>query len=111
VLEKPLRAGSFVSITLAWNRMVDLVDKNRNGDFDLGEGFRDRGLNNLDLYLMRLEDNDTSQNITSSISPVDSVEHIFARVPTTARYKIRVQFRQQVNLSSQPYAIAWWTVP
>ena len=111
VLERPLRAGSFVAVTLAWNRMVDLIDKNRNGEFDMGEDFRDRGLNNLDLYLMRIEDNDIRQSIDSSISAVDSVEHLFARVPATGRYKIRVQFHQQVNLSTQPYAIAWWTVP
>ena len=111
ILAQPLQAGSFVSVTLVWNRITDLVDKNKNGEFDMGEEFRDRGLNNLDLYLLRSEDDDIRQSITSSISTVDSVEHIFEKVPTTGHYKIRVQFNQQVNLSKQPYAIAWWTVP
>jgi len=111
LLEKPLQAGSFVSVTLAWNRRVELLDQNGNGEFDLGEGFRDRGLNNLDLYLMRAEDSDIRRSIAASNSDVDSVEHIFQPVPTTGRYKIRVQFRQQVNQPSQPYAIAWWTAP
>ena len=109
VLEKPLQQGSFVSLSLAWNRLVELVDKNRNGEFDLGEEFRDRGLNNLNLYLMRVEDTNIDQSVASSTSEVDSVEHIFAKVPRTGRYKIRVQFDNRVNESVQLYAIAWWT--
>ena len=111
VLERPLQQDSFVSLTLAWSRRVELEDKNRNGEYDLGEEFRDRGLNNLNLYLMRVEDTEISQSIAASNSEVDSVEHIFAKVPATGRYKIRVQFAQRVNESAQPYAIAWWTKP
>ena len=111
VLEKPLQGGSFVSATLVWNRLVELVDKNNNGAFDLGEGFRDRGLNTLTLYLMRADDNDVKQSIWSSTSDVDSVQHLFHPVPSTGRYKIRVQFQRQVNEATQPYALAWWTVP
>ncbi len=111
VLERPLQQGSFVSVTLVWNRLVELVDSNRNGAFDMGEGFRDRGLNDLNLYLMRVEDNDVNQSIWSSVSAVDSVEHIFHQVPATGRYKLRVQFQRQVNTDQQPYAIAWWTSP
>ncbi len=111
VLEKPLPAGSYVSATLAWDRRVELKDTNRNELYDLGEEFSDRGLNNLDLYLMRDEDNDVSNSIWSSVSDVDSVEHLFYPVPTTGRYKIRVVYRRQVNDAAQPYALAWWTKP
>lgn len=111
VLEQPLQKDSFVSITLVWSRLVELVDKNRNGDYDLEESFRDRGLNNLNLYLMRVDETETKQSLWSSISDVDSVEHIFQRIPETGRYKIRVQFERQVNETIQPYALAWWTVP
>jgi subtilisin family serine protease len=111
VLEQPLQAGSFVSATLTWNRLVDLIDKNNNGEFDLDESFRDRGLNDLNLYLMRVEDDDTRQSIWSSESTVDSVEHIFHQVPKTGRYKLRVQFNRQVNEPEQSYALAWWTKP
>lgn len=111
VLEKPLKAKSFVSLTLAWDRLVDLQDKNNNNAFDVGESFRDRGLNNLDLYLMPVDENDTSKSVCSSVSEVDSVQHIFCPVPAAGRYKIRVQYRKQVNEPSQPYALAWWTVP
>jgi len=111
VLEKPLKEGSFVSLTLAWDRLVDLQDKNNNKAFDVGESFRDRGLNNLDLYLIPADENDTGKSICSSISEVDSVQHIFCPVPAAGRYKIRVQYRKQVNEASQPYALAWWTLP
>lgn len=111
VLEKPLQKGSFVSATLVWNRLVELVDENNNGEFDIEESFRDRGLNTLTLYLMRADDTDVKQSLWSSISDVDSVQHIFHPVPVTGRYKLRVQFQRQVNDATQPYAIAWWTVP
>lgn len=111
VLAAPLKQGSYVAITLVWDRFVELRDKNQNSEFDLGEDFRDRGLNNLDLYLLNVDSNAAASKICTSTSEADSIEHIFCPVPTTGNYKIRVQFRQQVNQPSQPYAIAWWTVP
>jgi hypothetical protein len=111
VLEKPLKGNSFVSLTLAWDRLVELEDKNKNKAFDVGESFRDRSLNNLDLYLMPADGRDTSKSVCSSISEADSVEHIFCPVPAAGRYKIRVQYRQKVNEASQSYALAWWTAP
>jgi len=111
ILEKPLKQDSFVSITLTWNRFVDLVDANQNEQYDLGEEFRDRGLNNLDLYLMPVDAENVDQSLSASISPIDNIEHLFAKVPRSGRYKIRVYFRDRVNEVTQPYAIAWWTVP
>ncbi len=111
VLKQSLQQGSFVALTLIWNRLVELNDTNKNKQFDVGESFRDRGLNNLDLYLVDAESNAPASNICTSISNVDSVEHIFCPVPKTGKYKIRVQFRQKVNEAVQPYALAWWTLP
>jgi hypothetical protein len=114
VLEQPLQQGGYVAASLVWDRQVDLVDANRNGEYDAGESFRDRGLRDLNLYLMRAEDTDTAKSIWSSESQVDSVEHIFHLIPETGRYKIRVTLRQHTSAreeQSQPYAIAWWTVP
>jgi subtilisin family serine protease len=105
-LDKPLTKDSFVSITLAWDRLVELNDTNKNEQYDIGESFRDRGLNNLDIHLVSLDNN---QIVCSSNSDVDSVEHIFCKVPKTGRYQIRVSHRQQVNQPQQPYGIAWWT--
>ena len=109
VIEKPLTAGGFVAITLAWDRLVELEDTNNNNLFEPDEGFKDRGLNNLDLYLMPVEENDTAKNIRASQSQVDSVEHIFFPIEKGGRYKIRVHFKQQLNEPTQPYALAWWT--
>ena len=109
--EAPLQGGSYLSATLAWERLVVLTDENSNGFYDLGESFEDRGLNNLDLYLMRAEDNDIADSVWSSVSEVDSVEHIFTQIPETGNYKLRVVYRQRVedNLA-QNYAIAWWAM-
>jgi Subtilase family len=109
VLDRPLAAGSFVSITLAWDRLVELQDVNGNREYDLGEEFRDRGVNHLDLYLMKAEDDNIEQSIWSSVSSVDSIQHIFHQVPAAGKYKIRVHFRQAVNVPIQAYALAWWT--
>jgi hypothetical protein len=111
VLEDPLEAGRFLSISLTWNRWVDLVDGNNNGKYDIGEEFRDRGLNNLDLYLMPADETDVRKSVWSSVSKVDSTEHIYHPIPQTGRYKIRVYFRDRVNESTQPYSLAWWTTP
>lgn len=119
VLDQELVAGSYVSITLNWNRLVELNDGNNNGQYDLDETFTDKGLNNLDLYLLnadedhsRLSEKDLAKKaIWSSVSDVDSLEHIFYQIPKTGRYKIRVYYKQRVHENTQDYAIAWWTVP
>ena len=111
VLEAPHQSGSFVAVTLTWNRLVELNDSNGNKQYDLGESFTDRGLNDLNLYLMPAEENNTSKSISASTSQVDSTEHIFFPIPKTGRYKIRVQYAKSAFEGTQPYALAWWTVP
>jgi subtilisin family serine protease len=111
ILDKPLQANSFVSVTLAWDRKIELQDANKNSLYDIDETFKDSGLNNLDLYLMKADDNDPSNSVWSSESEVDSVEHIFHPVTEAGRYKIRVVYRDRVNDPAQAYGLAWWTVP
>jgi subtilisin family serine protease len=105
-LANPLLKDSFVSITIAWDRLVELNDTNKNDMYDLGETFRDRGLNNLDVHLISVNGDKV---VCSSNSDVDSVEHIFCKVPQAGRYQIRVSHRQQISQPQQPYGIAWWT--
>jgi hypothetical protein len=109
VLDQPLEAGSYAAMTLAWDRRVELLDENGNDRYDLGEKFRDRGLNNLDLYLLPADSDDPKDQVCGSTSLEDSLEHIFCQIPQTGRYKVRVQYHQQVNQATQPYALAWWT--
>jgi len=111
VFAKPLRGGSYISATLTWNRLVELNDLNQNGLYDLDETFRDRGLNDLNLYLMRADETDIRKAIWSSVSAVDSLEHLFFQIPSTGAYKLRVVMHRKVNEPIQPYAIAWWSVP
>ncbi|MFM7716944.1 MAG: peptidase S8 and S53 subtilisin kexin sedolisin, partial [Microcystis sp.] len=110
-LEKPLKANSFVSITLAWDRLVELIDTNRNNLYDIDESFRDRALNNLDVYLLPAQEDNNAKYTCASLSDSDSLEHIFCPVPISGNYKIRVQYHQQVNEKEQAFALAWWTVP
>ena len=108
-LGQPLQGGSFVSITLAWSRWVELEDTNGNGNFDAGEKFSSLGLNNLDLYLLPADADDDTESIRASVSQEDSIEHIFFPVPETGRYKIRVRYRDRQHYPEQAYALAWWT--
>jgi hypothetical protein len=109
VFSEPLVADSFISATLTWNRQVKLNDKNGNGLFDIGEEFSDEGFNKVELYLMRSLDTDIAQNIWSSVSQIDNLQHIFIKIPITGKYKLRVVFKSpQANLVSQRYGLAWW---
>jgi hypothetical protein len=90
---------------------VELRDTNQNKEYDVGEAFRNRGLNRLDLYLMHAEDNQIDRNVWASTSNVDSVQHIFHQVRDPGKYKIRVYLRRAENAPRQAYALAWWTVP
>ena len=108
-LAKPLEAGSYAAISLTWDRLVMLNDLNRNNQYDLEESFLDRGLNNLDLYLLPEDESSDLRNTCSSNSFEDSVEHIFCKIPETGRYKIRVYYRHQLNNPLQSYGLAWWT--
>lgn len=109
IIDKPLKENSFVSITLAYDRLIKLEDTNNNKQYDLGEKFRDFGLNNLNIYLISLDGNN-SRNSCFSNSKVDSIEHIFCPIPQGGKYKIQVEFLDKINNNIQPYALAWHTV-
>ncbi|MFM7364640.1 MAG: S8 family serine peptidase [Cuspidothrix sp.] len=110
ILGNSVKQNSFVAITLIWDRLVQLDDKNNNQEYDIDETFINKGLNNLDLYLVNNNGKNNQVVVCESVSEIDSVEHIFCPVTTKGNYKIRVEFKQQVNEPIQPYALAWWTV-
>ena len=107
----PLKGDSYVSATLVWSRHVELIDQDGDGKFGIGERFRDRGLSDLDLFLVAVDDPKAPASICASVSPADSVEHIFCPVPKTGRYKLRVALKRAVVDSREDFALAWWTVP
>ncbi|MGB3671541.1 MAG: S8 family serine peptidase [Phormidesmis sp.] len=109
VFELPLKGGSYISATLSWERKVDLNSDDEY--FDIGESFTGYSLSNLDLYLMPADADDISQSVWSSVSPEDSLEHIFIPIPATGTYKLRVVQSQANELETQPYSLAWWAQP
>jgi hypothetical protein len=110
ILENPLKQNSFVAVTLTWDRLVELNDKNQNQLYDVDENFIDKGINNLDLFLVSADGIQPEIATCTSVSEIDNVEHIFCPVPANGKYKMRVQFQQQINEPTQTYSLAWWTV-
>ena len=109
IFANPLEVDSFISATLTWDRQVKLNDKNGNGLFEIGESFTNEGFNKIELYLMRSQDTDISQSVWSSVSQIDNLQHIFIKIPSTGKYKLRVAFKSPLtNSSSQRYGLAWW---
>ncbi len=113
-LDQPLKAGDFISITLAWDREVDFAsDIDGDGAFDVGDTFQeytnlDDVLTNLDLYLVPAGTFDVGDDdIAISDSIVSPVEHIFAEIPFDDNYEIWV-YRNEQFAPAQDYAISWW---
>ena len=111
--QKPLKAGSFATITLVWNREVKLIDHNQNQQYDVGETFAADPLTNLDLFLVKTPAKNTDQPIKvicASQSQVDNIEHIFCPIPETGFYQIQVKAAADSPRKNQAYALSWWTV-
>lgn len=121
-----LVASSFVSITLAWDKFVDLKDfgadgKEGTGDagegdgvFTTGESFDDKGLTDLDLYLLPKGSQNINDRIWASRSGFGgstsySVEHIFFQIPKKGEYEFWVQSPGALaGPGNQFYGVAWW---
>jgi hypothetical protein len=109
-LSQPLKAGEFASITLVWERFVELVDRNGNEQYDLGESFRAKPLANLDLFLVSQDGK--SMAVCSSQSRVDNLEHFFCSIPTSGLYQIKVKHQGLPGgTKAENYSLSWWTVP
>jgi hypothetical protein len=117
--DKPLVGGSFVSITLAFDRTVTFDDDGGNPNFyNPGDTFNPSSSfvpgqdqrNDLDLYLLpkgatSIEDNP----IAFSQSSDSTIEHLFAQIPTPGEYEFWVyQFDNPLGIAGQHYGVAWW---
>jgi hypothetical protein len=119
VFAQKLVGGSFISITLAWDRHVVFDnDVDMDGEFDIGDTFNestanppnDDQINDLDLYLLPKGAPDFFNPIASSESAEGTLEHIFFQIPTTGEYEFWVnQFDGDIP-GGQDYAVAWWAV-
>lgn len=110
----PLPAGSFVSITLAWDRLLSLAtDNGVQGAFDTGDTFEiagdfDEGYNDLDIYLLPLGSLTIDDAVARSISG-NNLEHVFFQIPTTGMYEFWVyEFDNPLFSQGTDYAVAWW---
>ena len=113
-----LQGGGWISITLTWDRSINLVKGAGNtaaGSFEVAnpavpgsvdDSFTANPLADLDLYLMPAGANNIAQNIWSSVSTTYNVETIFFHLPAgDAGYEIWVR---QANNVGAHYGIAWW---
>jgi hypothetical protein len=115
-----LTAGSFISITLAWDRVVIFQnDAGTIGEYDTGDTFvesmsnfpepdSDDLINDLGLYLLPKGSTNTGQAVAASLSPEGTVDHIFFRIPTTGDYEFWVLQGDDDISGGQDYAVAWW---
>jgi hypothetical protein len=120
-LQGNLLGGSFVSITLVWDRQVtfasDTVPKNIYNSGDSFAPYSDDGINppddsiinDLSLYLVE-KGGSIAQAVAASISSVGTVEHIFFQIPETGGYEFWVVQEDDDVGSTQDYAVAWWAM-
>ena len=109
VFEDPLPAGSFVSITLAWDRIVNLdMDAGTTGEYDVNDTFESVGFNDLDIYLLPQGSTTFGDAVWSSNSADSNLEHLFFQIQTTDMYEFwAYEFGSPIQLGTD-YAIAWW---
>jgi len=111
-IDTPLAGGTYIAITLVWDREVTLNDKDGNDRYTSGESFLARRLVDLDLYLVE-KGKSFVQAVASSISRVDNVEHLFFQLPADPiggkpkEYDLLVR-QPNDPFSEVEYAIAWW---
>jgi len=114
LLNQSLMMGDFISATLAWDRQVPYRDNGIVGTYETGvDAFIPVSSDNLDLYLMRQGDIDTTLALWSSVSTVNNLEHLFWQVPDDGAYKLRVVFTEDLEPfpgfeSTPDFGLAWW---
>jgi hypothetical protein len=113
VFNKSLGAGQWVSITLAWDKVIN-KDNNGGGNavtYAMGNNFTDPGQTaDLDLYLMPKGATALSQAVWASISTLYTVEHLFFQIQNAGDYEFWVrQAAGTTNATS--YGLAWQAVP
>jgi hypothetical protein len=121
--DQPLLGGSFVSITIAWDRDVDFAtDGGTMGEYNFGDTFEeyqdtegqpnaDSVINDLNLFFLP-KGGGEGQIEAASISAEGTVEHIFFQVPYTGDWEFWVRQHDQEDEVgvNQAYAVAWWAV-
>jgi hypothetical protein len=112
LFNETLEAGNYISITLAWDRLVEFdTDGGAAGVYNLGDTFEaitetdpyaDDVISDLDLKLYG-----PSFLEAQSISVEGTVEHIFFEIPVSGEYRIEVE-QFDADAGPQRYGLAWW---
>ena len=120
VFAQPLLGGSYISVTIAWDRVVFFeFDGGTLNQYDIGDTFEpylstlphaDDVINDLDIYLVEKGATDFDNPIALSISSDSTIDHIFAQIPATGEYELWVHQWDADLGNGQDYAIAWWAV-
>lgn len=115
-----LRGGSFISVTLAWDREVPLdMDAGTTGVYDPGDTFVDFKTTDLPGPIANSQFNDLSlylvprgmtifDAVAASTFNEGTEEHIFFQVPSTGQFELWVLQEDNDVGNNQDYAIAWW---
>jgi Subtilase family/Bacterial pre-peptidase C-terminal domain/PEP-CTERM motif len=118
-IDRPLKAGTKLTATIDWDRIVTWTDSAASGIVgspDFADMFTARGLDNLDLTLLDKNGNelnafDAQGRASFSKSLVDSVEHIYFTIPTTGDYTVRVMSTGGADSFGTNYGFALWSTP
>jgi hypothetical protein len=115
-----LTANHFISITLAWDRVVNFeTDAAPVGVYNVGDTFQestatspqpdsDDLINDLDIFLLPKGSFNINQAVAESTSVEGTLEHLFFQIPSTDEYEIWVrQFDADIS-GGQTYGLAWW---
>jgi hypothetical protein len=117
-----LLGGSFVSLTLAWDRHVAFAtDAGVFGEYDPNDTFQqyvddginppdDSVINDLNVYLLPKFSATIQQSVALSNAIVGTVEHLFFQIPQTGEYEFWIRQEDADVSNTQTYGVAWWTV-
>jgi hypothetical protein len=106
-LRQTLAAGSFLTATLAWDRVVNELDA--DATVEVGDTYSFGELADLDLRVLDA----ANQVVAESVSTTDNVEHLHIPLPASGHpddYKLQVIYNGGGVLPTD-YALAWWTDP
>ncbi|MGL4512501.1 MAG: S8 family serine peptidase [Lacipirellulaceae bacterium] len=115
-------AGDYISITLCWDRIVDVTSANNT--YSAGDQFFNRSVedsvSNLNLYLMPAGETNLALAVAKSVSLDDNVEHIYTNQHGGGTFDIIVvdegypfsasdgPVGNSINRATD-FAVAWWS--
>ncbi len=125
-IDTPLQTGNYISITLAWDRIVEFDNDQGAADrYDVHDTFEAYGadkledvVNDLGIFLVEQGEDFSEAFSLNAYSDGEveqgtgyNLEHLFYEIPTTGEYDIVIPHfddSKAMPLPPQDYALAWW---